>query len=46
MCRKIYYEYTKPCDARSIGFLDVKSCSAFFGACFGAEIKGVLGLFL
>lgn len=42
----IYYEYSRPCDARSIAFLDVEGCLVFFGACFGAENKGVLGLFL
>ena len=46
MCFKIYYEYSRVYDARSIGFLDVKGCLVFFRACFGAEIKGVLGLFL
>jgi len=46
MFREIYYEYSRPCDARSIVFLAVKGCSAFFRACFEAEIRGVLGLFL
>jgi hypothetical protein len=33
MCLEIYYEYSKPWDARSIAFLAVKGC-----------VKGVLGM--
>ena len=29
-----YYEYARPCAARSIGFLDVEGCLKFFGAVF------------
>ena len=32
----IYYEYSRPCDARSIAFLAVKGCSGVFnGLCRG-----------
>jgi hypothetical protein len=30
MFREFYYEYSGACDARSIGFLAVKSCSKAF----------------
>ena len=33
-------------DVRSIVGMAVGSCLAFFGACFEAEIRGVLELFL
>jgi len=43
MFLKIYYEYSRPCDARSIGFLAVDGCSGVFnGLCRGLDF-GVFG---
>jgi hypothetical protein len=36
----IYYEYSRPCDARSIAFLAVKGCSGVFnGLCRGLNFS-------